>query len=600
MLMWKRGWLITALALCVTGSALASTPADVEVHLATVANLNSQGQPEQAMAELLAAMRQQPNQIPYHMTYIELMVQVGRRSTVEEVYGALLAKNPKDPTSLFLMGLAVEDSTRKMAYFQQAITADPKTPWPWLGKAGVALSGSNAAEAIKDLQECLKLAPTLEPALEMLATLYALQGKIPEAIVLYETLRREDQSNPRASLALANLYHTTSQWDRGMEVMNQVVVFTPADPDNLAGLAFFQLRAKNYDGAVASYSKVCGLAPQDETPRLLRESVVRLKQGQLQHDAVVAFQDGSLMEATNTKEALRKYGQAVDLSPSYDLAWVYLARLLGEMDKPDEALKAMGHALQLSPNSAFVQLSYGQLLLELGQAAEAEGYLRQALILQPSDLSTLLSLAVVYTAVADAPRAEQMYRKALPLAPEVTQPAIRINLAGTLSAQGKGEEAARVLQEVLKTDPNNQSARLALGTLYLGLERFDEAEATFQAVLKSVPNSSEAKSGLETTRQARVLQAEGTAGKVRCSQILVGSLKEAESILAELKKGEDFGELARARSSGAEAGVGGDLGYVKVGDLDPALGDALTAAKVGAYTGIIKTSRGYHILLRTR
>lgn len=599
MIRWKRGWPGAILAFWLTTTTWASTPADVEIRLATVANLNSQGQPDKAMAELLAAMKQQPNQIPYHMTYIELMVQVGKRATVEEVYASLLAKNPKDPTALFLMGQAVEDPSRKLSFYQQAQAADGKSPWPWLGKAGVALSGAKAADAIKNLEECLKLAPTLEPALEMLATLYALQGKIAEAITLYETLRREDQSNPRACLALANLYNTTNQWARGVDVMKQVVVFTPADPDNLAGLAFFQLRVKDYDGAVANYSKVVGLAPQDETPRLMRESVVGVKAGHLQHDAVVAFQDGALAESSNPQEALRKYGMAVDLSPKYDIAWVYLARLLGELDKPDEALKAMGHALQLTPNSAFVQLSYGQLLLELGQALQAEQYLRQALILQPNDLSTLLSLAVVYTAVADAPRAEQMYRSALPLAPAVTQSGIRINLAGTLSAQGKGDEAARELVEVLRTDPNNLSARLALGTLYLGLERFDEAELTFQAVLKQAPNSSEAKSGLEATRQARVLQSQNT-GKVKCSQILVGSRQEADNILAELKKGADFAQLARTRSAGPEAGVGGDLGYVVVGDLDPALGEALTATKVGAYTGVVQTKRGYHILLRTR
>jgi peptidyl-prolyl cis-trans isomerase SurA len=70
----------------------------------------------------------------------------------------------------------------------------------------------------------------------------------------------------------------------------------------------------------------------------------------------------------------------------------------------------------------------------------------------------------------------------------------------------------------------------------------------------------------------------------------------AEALLATLKQGESFEELALRFSDGADASRGGRLGQVRQGELIPTLEQALTSLQVGQTTGIVETTEGLHIV----
>ena len=70
----------------------------------------------------------------------------------------------------------------------------------------------------------------------------------------------------------------------------------------------------------------------------------------------------------------------------------------------------------------------------------------------------------------------------------------------------------------------------------------------------------------------------------------------AEALLATLKQGEPFEELALRFSDGAGSSRGGRLGLVRQGELIPALEQALTSLEVGQITEIIQTTEGLHIV----
>ena len=58
--------------------------------------------------------------------------------------------------------------------------------------------------------------------------------------------------------------------------------------------------------------------------------------------------------------------------------------------------------------------------------------------------------------------------------------------------------------------------------------------------------------------------------------------------------GADFGAVATDLSDGAEASVGGDLGWLAESQMDPAAWTAVTALEPGAHTEAIPLSDGYH------
>jgi peptidyl-prolyl cis-trans isomerase C len=83
--------------------------------------------------------------------------------------------------------------------------------------------------------------------------------------------------------------------------------------------------------------------------------------------------------------------------------------------------------------------------------------------------------------------------------------------------------------------------------------------------------------------------------EVRVRQIVVESRAEAKELLSEIKRGADFAQLASRRSLSPDAASGGDLGWVKKGEMPPAFETAIWKLKSGKTSDIIKTSYGYHI-----
>lgn len=75
-------------------------------------------------------------------------------------------------------------------------------------------------------------------------------------------------------------------------------------------------------------------------------------------------------------------------------------------------------------------------------------------------------------------------------------------------------------------------------------------------------------------------------------------MKERIAVIDEgLKKKTDFGQLAREYSDGPEAANGGDLGYLKHGELDKPLEDLISGMKAGDVGSLKMTGGKYYIKL---
>jgi peptidyl-prolyl cis-trans isomerase C len=90
-----------------------------------------------------------------------------------------------------------------------------------------------------------------------------------------------------------------------------------------------------------------------------------------------------------------------------------------------------------------------------------------------------------------------------------------------------------------------------------------------------------------------------TGEQVRASHILVKSEAAAEDILAQLKKGANFEELAKKNSIDGAAAKGGDLGWFGKGSMIPDFEKVAFGMKEGEMSGIVKTQFGYHIIKLT-
>ncbi len=88
-----------------------------------------------------------------------------------------------------------------------------------------------------------------------------------------------------------------------------------------------------------------------------------------------------------------------------------------------------------------------------------------------------------------------------------------------------------------------------------------------------------------------------TPEQVKASHIVVATKEEAQTILADLKKGADFAAAAKEKSTDAATkDKGGDMGYVSKGAGDQAFEKAAFALKAGDLSDIVQTEGGFEII----
>ena len=84
--------------------------------------------------------------------------------------------------------------------------------------------------------------------------------------------------------------------------------------------------------------------------------------------------------------------------------------------------------------------------------------------------------------------------------------------------------------------------------------------------------------------------------EVRARHILVETEDEAKAVLAELKKGADFAELAKSKSKDPGSAEGGDLGYFTKDQMVPEFSEVAFKLDKGALSDPVKSQFGWHVI----
>ena len=110
----------------------------------------------------------------------------------------------------------------------------------------------------------------------------------------------------------------------------------------------------------------------------------------------------------------------------------------------------------------------------------------------------------------------------------------------------------------------------------------------------------EAKTAVTETAMRKVYdEAVGQMSKepeVRARHILVETEDEAKAVLAELKKGTDFAELAKSKSKDPGSADGGDLGYFTKDQMVPEFSEVAFKLEKGALSDPVKSQFGWHVI----
>ena len=101
---------------------------------------------------------------------------------------------------------------------------------------------------------------------------------------------------------------------------------------------------------------------------------------------------------------------------------------------------------------------------------------------------------------------------------------------------------------------------------------------------------------IEKAYNDQYLDAAG-AKEFNAAHILVETEDEAKDLVTKLESGVDFGQLARAKSTGPSGPNGGALGWFGLGQMVPQFEQAVVIMEIGAISPPVKTQFGWHVIM---
>ena len=207
-----------------------------------------------------------------------------------------------------------------------------------------------------------------------------------------------------------------------------------------------------------------------------------------------------------------------------------------------------------------------------------------------------LALAVLATSAAWAQNVAIVNGKAVPSS--------RVEaLSQQVAAQGKPvtpEMAAQIKEEVINREVFMQEAQKR------GIDATDEYKVQFelarQAILIRALFADYQKKNPVTDADVKAeydkFVASNGGKEYRASHILVETADEAKKLIAEIKKGGKFADIAKKNSKDPGSGAnGGDLDWANAGSYVKEFSDAMTKLEKGKMTDTaVKSQFGHHII----
>jgi peptidyl-prolyl cis-trans isomerase C len=207
-----------------------------------------------------------------------------------------------------------------------------------------------------------------------------------------------------------------------------------------------------------------------------------------------------------------------------------------------------------------------------------------------------LALAVLATSAAWAQNVAIVNGKPVPTS--------RVDaLSQQVAAQGKPvtpEMAAQIKEEVINREVFMQEAQKR------GIDATDDYKVQFelarQAILIRALFADYQKKNPVTDADVKAeydkFVASNGGKEYRASHILVETEDEAKKLIAEIKKGSKFADIAKKSSKDPGSGAnGGDLDWANAGSYVKEFSDAMTKLEKGKMTDVaVKSQFGYHII----
>lgn len=412
---------------------------------------------------------------------------------------------------------------------------------------GVALvAGGDAADAIKPLQESVRLAPALpKPHLVLADALEQLQRKDearaewaaalkidPHSVVAldglsknlleqgdYRSVIRLTGTNPHDQaliLDLAMAYEKGEMNDRAEELLRKALQANPASEKLTGALVTFLVLQAHFEEGASLAKKSISLHPGDIDPQKLYLHVLVLNDDielakplaaklikLAPHDFEVLYLNGVVEREQGEYPAAKAHlEEAVSINPNYYNSRYNLGVVLNELGDPKGAREQFEKALALGAWEPQIRFEYAKTLRALGETQLAEEQLK--LYQQEEQAKANRTLAASKMAQAEkelangnATKAIGLFRDAINALPQNAM--LHMKLALALDEAGDTTSETSELQKTLELDSHMPMAHDQMGYLASQNGDYATAEKEFREAVMEAPDYTQAWVSLAAT-----------------------------------------------------------------------------------------------------
>ena len=310
--------------------------------------------------------------------------------------------------------------------FDEILLLDPHNAEARASLGAIAYNQKNYPQAVKELQESLKLKPDLVNAQAFLGMSEMRVGKIEEAKA---DLEKVFPNLPLVKLRvqvgsdLITIYYMTGKLDEAAAVVKVLEYLEPDNPDTL--YTAYRVHSDLAAHALAALVKV---APQSaRTRQILAESLMSRNDplGAIQEYRRALAADPSLPEIhmelgeallkysasePNLSEAEKEFKAAVAANPADSNAEYQLGEVALSRNDLQNALQHYSRALQLRPHFVEAQIGLGKVFTAKNEPRKALDYLLDAEGSDPQNEIVHFRLALAYRKMGAKADAEREYK----------------------------------------------------------------------------------------------------------------------------------------------------------------------------------------------
>jgi protein O-GlcNAc transferase len=327
------------------------------------------------------------------------------------------------------------------------------------------------------------------------------QGRLPEAVQLYQDLLQQVADHPVALTNLASLLTRLQQYDSALVLYQKRLQSAQVAPEVWFNYGNLQQKMGLHSDAVASFQQALRLQP-DLYPA--HYNLANLLRDLGQHEL-----------------AIQHYQATLALQPQLPLAHRNLGNLYRQLGCYEQAIQHHRQAL-LQPRQSEQQrgescYNLANALADAQQVAEAVHYYRQATRLLQDPAEAWINLGNLLQQSEDPEEAVHCYRAALPWRRE--QLTIWLNLLRLYQAHQRFQEMESLLQEALGVWPDQVDVLRLQGDLLYQQEEADAALLVYQRIEVLQPGLASTANALGVVWRAIGDNAQAEAAWRRCLSI---------------------------------------------------------------------------------